>query len=254
MRDLRLTPTSFAAIQQAADAPRSIPTDTRLVERDHPADGLHIVLDGVLASCVTLESGVSQTVGLYLTGDIIGLDAMALGQATANVYAVSPARLARIPTGRVKALIAEHPDIMESLWRATARQNAILQEWAIGMGRRQALGQVAHLLCEIAFRLRLAGKADERGCDFPLTQSALADAVGLSTVHVNRVLQLLRADDLIQLTRTRLRIVDWPRLAAVADFDPGYLGSGDMDAALLLPPGDTQRTREGRDRRPMHQH
>jgi CRP-like cAMP-binding protein len=132
------------------------------------------------------------------------------------------------------------PAIMQALWRETALQAGIQREWLIGLGRRAAQTRLAHLLCEVCYRVQLSG-GHCVPLEFPLTQRELADTLGLSSVHVNRVLQQLRSRKLIDFARGRLTIRDKESLYAVADFDPRYLELGgegskqdrqDMSAAL----------------------
>jgi len=93
----------------------------------------------------------------------------------------------------------------------------------LNIGRREAYNRIAHLFCEMLVRLRAVGLAEDHTCDFPITQSEFADAFGITPVHVNRVLKQMRADGLIELKGTQLRIPDWNRLKEVGQFDPGYL-------------------------------
>jgi CRP-like cAMP-binding protein len=248
LQNLNLSQALTLALAEAFGPTRRLRVGDRLaVEGDFP-EGLHVVADGVLKSSITLEDGTAQTLALFVAGDLIGVQALALGHIAATLTAVSSSRVATIPAAQVRRLLAEHPALGQALWGAMARQAAVLQQWMVGMGRRSALCQIAHLLCETALRLRRSSIATGSVYDFPLTQAELADAVGLSQVHVNRVLQTLRADGLIQLRRGQLRIDDWARLAEVADFDPAYLGhyasSGDRHAPLLLPSGDAGRARD----------
>jgi CRP-like cAMP-binding protein len=245
------------AFLAAAGSARTLATGDRLAAEGEKAAGLCIVLSGILKSCRTLQSGQAQTLALFTTGDIVGAQSVALGREPVTVAAVSLARVAPIPSRRLQNLLRDHPGLSHALWRVMAREAAVLQEWMLGMGRRTAHAQIAHLLCEIAVRMRLAGRAHGNVYDFPLTQAEVADAVGLSPVHVNRVLQSLRAEGLIALARGKLRIGDWRRLASAAEFDPTYLGmlplSGDQHAPLLLPSGEFQGTGGRRDREPLPQ-
>jgi CRP-like cAMP-binding protein len=109
------------------------------------------------------------------------------------------------------------------LWFTTNLDAAIHREWMLSAGRRSAVGRVAHLFCELLIRLRIGGCADDDSYEFPLTQVQLADCLGLTSVHVNRTLQQLRKQGLIELKGRRLRIVDLGELERVAEFDPTYL-------------------------------
>jgi CRP-like cAMP-binding protein len=109
------------------------------------------------------------------------------------------------------------------LWRDTLIDAAVFREWMIGIGRRSAYTRIAHVLCEVFVRLKAVGLANGYECEWPITQAEIGDALGLSTVHVNRSLQELRGDGLIQLGGGVLRILDWNGLKEAGEFDPTYL-------------------------------
>jgi hypothetical protein len=111
----------------------------------------------------------------------------------------------------------------KAFWRETLIDAAIFREWITNVGRRDAYNRMAHILCEWVLRLRAVGLVEDHTCDLPMTQTELADATGISTVHVNRVLQELRANGLIVLRGNRLEVLDWEQLRQVGDFDPTYL-------------------------------
>jgi len=112
---------------------------------------------------------------------------------------------------------------MSAFWRETLIDSAIFREWMTSMGQREAYGRIAHLLCEMLVRMRAVGLAEGHACNLPITQAEFGDALGLSTVHVNRVLQELRANELIELKGDRLNILDWDKLKEEGGFDPTYL-------------------------------
>jgi CRP-like cAMP-binding protein len=115
------------------------------------------------------------------------------------------------------------PSLARVLWRESVSQASISQEWIIGMGRRSAHGRIAHLLCEVTFRLRAIGALESYSCDLPLTQAVLGDAVGLSVVHVNRVIQRFRIQKLLKVRAGQIWILDWARLSSIAQFRSEYL-------------------------------
>ncbi len=252
---LGFTGEAAASARAALRPARTLGPGEELTAQEGDATGLHLLISGVVKSSRNLDSGLAQTLALYTAGEAVGLQAIALGREANSVVAVTKSRVSSLPASRLRALQRDHPQVTEGLWRAMARESAILQEWTVGMGRRTALSQIAHLLCEIAERMRLAGGAHGDTYEFPLTQCELADAVGLSPVHVNRILQTLRSEGLVALSRSKLQIGDWERLADLADFDPAYLGQhpslGDRHAALLLPPGDAGGPRARRDWEPL---
>ncbi len=174
---------------------------------------------------------------LLVPGDLCDLHAAILGAMDHGIATLSPCTVAAIPRATVEDLTTNHPRINRALWWSTLVDEATLREWLVNMGQRPADRQLAHLLCELRVRLDTVGLVAEGGSyELPLTQEELADVLGLSPVHVNRVLQQLRGDGLIATRGKTLTIRDVARLEAFAGFDPNYLhlmpgpGSGE-DAA-----------------------
>jgi CRP-like cAMP-binding protein len=123
----------------------------------------------------------------------------------------------------MNALTEGRPRITQALWWHELVTAAVQREWTLNLGQRSAYERLAHLLIELYMRLRAVGRAHDGRCDFPLTQNDLADATGLTAVHVNRTLQELRRDRLIELERKQLQIIDLPRLIDIAMFNANYL-------------------------------
>lgn len=171
----------------------------------------------------TLEDGRRQIVSLFLPGDICDLNVFMLRQMDHSIGAITPVTVAELSQPGLDRLMAAHVRIRAALWWQQLVSNAIQREWAVNLGQRTAFERLAHLLCEVFLRLRTAGVAAEDRCEFPLTQTDLGEATGLSTVHVNRTLQELRAENLIVLRDRTLRIPDLGALMDAALFDPGYL-------------------------------
>ena len=117
------------------------------------------------------------------------------------------------------------------MWRETLIDASIFREWVMNVGRREAINQIAHVLCELVVRMRAVGLAEDHSCEFPITQTELGDATGNSTVHVNRTLQELRAAGLIHLEKGKLTVLNWAELKQVGDFDPTYLHREQRQAA-----------------------
>ena len=114
-------------------------------------------------------------------------------------------------------------EALQLLWRDTLIDGAIFREWIVNTGRRSAVSRTAHLFCELFVRAQVIGLASKDECDLDLTQTPLADATGLSIVHLNRSLQELRRRNLIEYQRGHLTIKDWPGLTKIGDFDDAYL-------------------------------
>src|SRR5262249_44204296 len=123
-------------------------------------------------------------------------------------------------------LVNSRSSIRDALWSETLREAALYRAWISSIGRRSAYERLAHLFCEIALRLEAVGLKGTNGYDFMVTQPDLGDALGLSVVHVNRMLQQLRTQNLITFNANTLAIHDWDRLQEIAGFNPGYLQMG----------------------------
>ena len=168
-------------------------------------------------------TGARQILSFHFAGDILNLQNLALLQADHDVETISPARIAWIPSKALKELAATHPNINEALWRDTLVDAAIFREWVLNVGRRDARSRIAHMLCEFAARREAAGLGSSKRFDLPMTQDQIADATGLTPIHVNRMLQARAADGLVRRDRRNIEILDWDRMRAVGGFDAAYL-------------------------------
>jgi CRP-like cAMP-binding protein len=119
----------------------------------------------------------------------------------------------------------ERPKLSLALWCAALVDAAVLREWLLNVGQRHAAQRLAHVLCELLVRLRIVGLAD-KSFELPLSQADLADTIGTSNVHLNRVLQELRRANLITWKRDTLVILDIDQLMKFSGFNPNYLHVG----------------------------
>jgi CRP-like cAMP-binding protein len=185
------------------------------------ASALIFLCSGTAYAVRTLEDGNQQIVAVFLPGDILNPGDPVLGGARVSIYASAAAVVLEVPHGELLPLMDSRPAIIRGLWCETALQAAIQREWLIWLGRRSAQARLAHFLCEVSYRMQQWSGSQE-AVAFPFTQRQLADALGLSYVHINRVLQQLRSMELIELVQGRLTIRS-RQLFAIAEFDPGYL-------------------------------
>jgi CRP-like cAMP-binding protein len=193
-----------------------------IAEGDRP-DRVRIVLSGWLARYKTLEDGRRQIVNFVLPGDACDGFAYLLQRQDHSISSLTAVVYSEIERERFERLIASDRMLMEAFWCESLAHCAIQREWAVNIGRRMALERVAHLLCEIFERLRSVGLVNGDNCAFPVTQMDLADATGLSVVHLNRTLQELRAAGLIVLRERILTINDLDALKSTGLFTPLYL-------------------------------
>jgi CRP-like cAMP-binding protein len=137
-----------------------------------------------------------------------------------------PTRLATISRAKVFDLFEHHPRIGAALWWSALQEEAINRERIVALGRRSARGRVAYLLCELVWRQKAVGLAEDHAIRLPLTQLELADTLGLTSVHINRILQGFRRDNLIGLAQHRLTLLAVERLQKIAGFNQDYLHLG----------------------------
>ncbi|HEV2558785.1 MAG TPA: Crp/Fnr family transcriptional regulator [Microvirga sp.] len=190
-----------------------------------------VVLSGYTATYKVTGDGKRQIHAWHIPGDVPDLQSLHLRVLDSSIVTLTPSRVGFVTHDDLRVLCRAEPRIMEVFWRQTLIDGAIFREWMTNIGRREAYNRLAHILCEWMVRLRAVGLTDGSACELPMTQAELADAMGVTTVHVNRVLQELRADGLISLKGSRLEILDWEQLQQVADFDPTYLHQDPGEAA-----------------------
>lgn len=189
-------------------------------------DYVRILLTGWLGRYKMLEDGRRQVISFVLPGDTCDAFGHMLGEADHSIVTLTAASFAEIDRARFEELIVLDPALSAAFLCDTMVQLAIAREWIVNVGRRVALERVAHLLCEIFERLRAVDLLDGNSCAFPITQMDLADATGLSIVHLNRTLQELRGSGLIVLRERHLTIVDQETLQNLGLFQPQYLHQG----------------------------
>ncbi|MBX9934154.1 MAG: Crp/Fnr family transcriptional regulator [Methylobacterium sp.] len=185
----------------------------------------HLLMAGHTCRYRMLGDGSRQITAILVPGDICDLEAALGGRANYGVAALTHCTVGEIPLHMIANPAANDHGIAEAIWSNLLRDEAIAREWMVGLGRRPALQRMAHLFCELRVRLRHVGLAIDDAFDMRVTQSELADVLGLSYVHVNRVLQELRRGGLIRMSGGVLAILDVARLEQMADFDPSYLRS-----------------------------
>jgi CRP-like cAMP-binding protein len=191
-------------------------------EGDRPDRSCLIVSGFAYRHKVTVD-GARQIVSVHIPGDFVDLEGSLLTVADHNVQALTRCEVAFIPREAVRELVLAHPAIGISMWIDTLIDSSIFREWVVNVGRRDARSRIAHLLCEFARRLEVAGLAAEYRYELPMTQEQLADATGLTPVHVNRTLQALAREGLIERNRRFVGIPDWESLRRVAGFSETYL-------------------------------
>src|SRR4051794_22578460 len=182
-----------------------------------------LVLEGFVYRYKLTEEGKRQIFSFHIPGDIPDLQSLHIDVMDHSLASLTATKAMFIPHETVCDLMRRCPRIGDAFWRDTLIDAAVFREWIMNLGRREAYGRIAHLLCEFYVRLRAVGLTNRDVCEMPFTQAELADATGLSAVHVNRTLQELRGKGLITLRAGSLTVLDWERLKEAGEFDPAYL-------------------------------
>jgi CRP-like cAMP-binding protein len=193
-----------------------------VVEGENPRSAF-VLTRGMACRFRLMPDGRRQILTILIPGDFFDLHGFLLKATDHSVAAIGPTRIAAIGREVVIDIIANHPRIGAALWWSAMQQDAMLRERIVALGRRSARGRVAYLFCEIVWRQRAIGLGEDHAVRLPFTQTDLADMLGLTSVHTNRVLQGFRRDELIKLDRRRLTLLDIGRLQAIAGLTPEYL-------------------------------
>ena len=191
-----------------------------------------VLLAGFAVRHKIVVGGKRQIIAIQMKGEIVDLQNSLLGVADHAVQMLTSGKIALISRDEVQRVAVERPSVGKAMWIDTLVDGSIFREWVANVGRRDARTRVAHLLCEFSLRLKLAGLGQQNNYELPMTQDQLADATGLTAVHVNRTLKALAAEGLIDRTSARsIHIGNWRDLAAVGDFQSTYLHlrEGDLE-------------------------
>lgn len=193
---------------------------------------LFLVLDGWGMRYKTLEDGRRQVLSFALPGDLCEQHALLLERADHSLGAITPLTIAEITPPRAAELARASPRLRSALAWSDLCAHALQREWTVNLGQRTAIERMAHLICELFYRLRAIGLTHGSTYEMPATQAMVADAMGISAVHVNRTLQELRAAELITLRGRHMTIHDLEALEATGLFSPAYLH---LDEATRAP-------------------
>jgi CRP-like cAMP-binding protein len=230
---IKLSADDRAAILQLPHHVRTIQRGHFVVREREKTTHSCLMLSGVCARSKIVGTGHRQIVAVHMKGDMVDLQNSLLEVADHSVEALTTSKVAMIPRDEIVSLAEERPQVGRALWLDTLVEGSISREWVANIGRRDARTRIAHVLCEFAVRLRLAGLVDGDAYELPMTQEQLADATGLTAVHVNRTIRALEAERLIERPHPRaIQYKDWRMMAEVGDFDSNYLHLHHLEPAV----------------------
>ncbi|WP_244507778.1 Crp/Fnr family transcriptional regulator [Methylobacterium phyllostachyos] len=222
---------SFTAVDQGAI--ERLPVVTRILEasrdiiyEDNSSAHCCVILDGWTCCYQLLANGRRQILSFHVPGDLPDLQSLYLPSPDFGMATVTRASVAFVPHTHLRRLAQQSPAMAQAFWREVVVTAATHRAWITSLGRRDARQKVAHLFCELYLRLEAASLAGDHIMPMPLRQNDLADALGLTSVHMNRVLRNMRTEGLFDLRSRRLKIRDWAALASAAEFNPQYLHLG----------------------------
>jgi CRP-like cAMP-binding protein len=192
-----------------------------------------VLLRGYAVRTKLVIGGARQICSIHMKGELVDLQNSLLGKADHSVQMLTWGEVAMIPREAIERIAFDRPDIGKAMWIDTLVDASIFREWIANVGRRDARTRIAHLLCEMSLRLQVAGLGQHCSYELPMTQQ-LADATGLTPVHVNRTMKLLEAEGLIGRRNPRsVTIGDWKKLADTGDFNSNYLHLPKGEPALM---------------------
>jgi CRP-like cAMP-binding protein len=211
------------AIRRLPHRAERVESGRHLIQEGSEPTECCVLLRGYACRYKVAANGARQIVSFHIAGDILDLQHLLLKTADHHVQATTPAEVAWIPMAELRALARDRPQIGEAMWRDSLIDASIFREWVLNVGRRDAKSRIAHMLCEFVVRCEAIGLFRGRAFELPMTQEQIADATGLTPVHVNRMLKALTDDGVLEGGDRSYRVANWQRLLEVADFDAAYL-------------------------------
>jgi CRP-like cAMP-binding protein len=218
-----LSPDDREAVLRVQGEQRALKRHEDVVKAGDKPTATVVLLRGFLQRYVSRRDGSRQIHAFYIPTDAPSLESLQLDVMDNSLCAIVQSTVGIIPHGELHDLMRGRPQLLRLIWRASLVQGAMFREWLMRNSRLPADAAMAHLFCEIFIRSKAAGLVENGSCEMPVTQEMLADALGLTGVHVNRTLRTLRDTGMVDHKGRMLLVPDFKRLAEFADFDPGYL-------------------------------
>ncbi len=218
-----LTEPEADVLRGAVDRVETVAAGDRLVTAGEPLDHSILLIEGVICRYKDLAEGQRQITDVHVPGDFVDLHGFLLKRLEHHVGTLTPGRVAIFPHAALKEITETQPHLARLLWLSTLIDAAMQRERILSIGRRSAVARIAHLICELHVRYSVVHQVEGTSFRFPVTQLDMADATGLTSVHVNRMLRQLRDENMVTFRGGVIEIHDLPRLEQVAEFDPSYL-------------------------------
>jgi CRP-like cAMP-binding protein len=207
---------------------RTLKAEQDIIRQGERRQSAYILASGWACSYKLLQNGTRQIVDIQIPGDFLGLRSILFRTSDHNVEAITDVEVSEVLMGELVDAFTHTPRLATAVLWAASRDEAIVVEHLVGLGRRGALERTAHFLLELGFRMKLTGLGTIKGYPCPLSQNLLADVLGLTSVHINRVLRQLREDGLLTIRAGTVSFDDFDRLMELAQFDKAYLDYGPL--------------------------
>ncbi|RYY11397.1 MAG: Crp/Fnr family transcriptional regulator, partial [Alphaproteobacteria bacterium] len=220
---VELSPEDRKATEKATSRSRKYAAKHDLIREGDTPGPVFVVLDGWACRYKILPNGARQIMAFLMPGDACDLHVGMLTEMDHGIQTITPACVATISRSEMEELMDSRPAIARAMYTAQLVDEGIMRAWIVSMGRRSSIERVAHLICELYLRARAIGMANDAEISLPLSQIILADALGMTPVHINRVLKELRLSGAMELRRGHLTILDTTKLVTIAGFDENYL-------------------------------
>ena len=218
-----LSDTELTVLEKLHQRRRVFPPGREIVHEGQKNASAYILAKGWACSYKLLPGGTRQIVDFQIPGDFLGLRSVLFRTSDHNIEPITRVEATEVIVSDLLLAFSQTPRLATAVLWAASRDEAMMVEHLVGLGRRNALERTAHFLLELGSRLKLVGLGTAGGYTCPLLQYLLADTLGLSAVHVNRVLRQLRENGLLTFQRGKVSFDDLPGLIALAEFDSAYM-------------------------------
>ncbi len=227
-----LTAEELAVLLRLGSANRPIRRGSDVVLQGRMYDSLFVLANGSALRYKTMANGRRQILSIMLPGDMIGYPACFFDTALYSVTALTAVVICVITFADLAIVFRDHPRLALAFYWSSACETATVGEHLTDVGRRSAYERLAHFLLETGVRLQAIGCGDGRTFELPITQAKMADVLGLSIPHVNRMLRRMREERLLEMRGQHVRVLDHGALAALAEFDSSYLAGSRVTPAI----------------------
>ena len=207
---------AVSRVQSFGPGETIVPSETRV-------DSSSVLLKGLSARQKVLKAGNRQITAFHLAGDFCDLHTYVLKTLPDSVVAISECEVAVIPHAQLDWIVRDSYHVARLLWASTLIDASVFRQWIVSIGGRSADARLAHLFCELFLRFRMVGLTKDLSYTLAATQTDLADALGMSLVHTNKICAKLRLAGLVTFAQRTVTIHDWDKLQNFAEFNPEYL-------------------------------